>query len=320
VDSAVKRRHLLIAPAALLAGCNRAKKLRIAVIPKSTAHLFWVSVHAGALAAAKKYGAEILWNGPPTESDYSRQIQIVDSMIAQRVDGIAIAAAERKALVGVVERAAASGIPVAVFDSGLDTRSYLTFVSTDNYAGGQLGARKLAGLMGGKGDAAIIMHAPGSFSTMDRERGFRDAMKSEFPGIRIVAGQFSMGDRARARAAAENILSAQASLGGFFASTEPASAGISLALKARKRNGAVKFVGFDSSDAMMDDLRDGTLHATVVQDAFRLGYDPVRILIEKTRGVTPPKQVDLPARAVTAADLDQPDIIELLKPDIKKYL
>lgn len=316
----MKRRDFACWLPAALAACNRAKRLRIAVIPKSTAHLFWVSVHAGALAAAKKYGAEILWNGPPTESDYSRQIQIVDSMIAQRVDGIAVAAAERKALVGAVERAVASGIPVVVFDSGLDTQSYLSFVSTDNYEGGKLGARKLGELMGGKGEAAIIMHAPGSFSTMDRERGFRDALKAEFPGIRIVAEQFGMGDRARARAAAENILAAQSSLGGFFASTEPASAGISLALKARKRNGTVKFVGFDSSDAMMDDLREGTLHATVVQDAFRLGYDPVRILIEKTRGVTPPKQVDLPARVVTEADLDKPDVIELLKPDIKKYL
>jgi ribose transport system substrate-binding protein len=316
----VNRRELLIAPAALLAACGRSKKLRIAVIPKSTAHLFWVSVHAGALAAARKYGAEILWNGPPSESDYSRQIQIVDSMIAQRVDGIAIAAAERKALVGVVDRAAASGIPVVVFDSGLDTQSYLSFVSTDNYEGGKLGARKLAALTGGKGDVAIIMHAPGSFSTMDRERGFRDCIQSEFPAIRIVAEQFGMGERAKARAAAENILSAHESLHGIFASTEPASAGIALALRARKRQGVVKFVGFDSSDAMMDDLRVDTLHATVVQDAFRLGYDPVRILVENKRGITPSRQLDLPARVVTVADLDKPEIIELLKPDIKKYL
>ena len=117
----MRRRELAIGLPALLAACGRSKQMRIAVIPKSTAHLFWVSVHAGALAAAKKFGAEILWNGPPSESDYSRQIQIVDSMIAQRVDGIAIAAAERKALVSVVDRAAASGIPVVVFDSGLDS-------------------------------------------------------------------------------------------------------------------------------------------------------------------------------------------------------
>jgi ribose transport system substrate-binding protein len=316
----VNRRNFILGAPALLASCGGRKKLRIAVIPKSTAHLFWVSVHAGALAAAKKYGAEILWNGPPSESDYSRQVQIVDSMIVQKVDGIAIAAAERKALAGAVERAAAAGIPVVVFDSGLDSQSYLSFVSTDNYEGGKLGARKLAELTGGKGDVAVILHAPGSFSTMDRERGFRDALAAEFPGMRIVAEQFGMGDRAKARASAENILAANASLAGLFASTEPASAGISLALKARGQNGKIKFVGFDSSDAMIDDLKDGTLNATVVQDAFRLGYDPVRILAENKQGVTPPKQVDLPARVVTAADLSKPEVLELLKPDVKKYL
>lgn len=316
----MNRRQALSALPALLAGCGGSKKKRIAVIPKSTAHLFWVSVQAGALAAAKERDAEILWNGPATESDYSRQIQIVDSMIAQRVDGIAIAAAERKALVGVVERAVASGIPVVVFDSGLDSQSYLSFVSTDNYEGGKLAARHLGQLLGGKGDAAIIMHAPGSFSTMDRERGFRDAIKEDFPAIRIVAEQFGMGDRAKARASAENILAAHDGLHGIFASTEPASAGIALALRAREKAGKVKFVGFDSSDAMTDDLRTGVIHATVVQDAFKLGYEPVRILIEKGQGKTPPKQLDLPARLVTAADLDKPEIRQLLKPDLKKYL
>jgi len=316
----VNRRQALAVFPALLAGCGGSKKKRIAVIPKSTAHLFWVSVQAGALAAAKERDAEILWNGPATESDYSRQIQIVDAMIAQRVDGIAIAAAERKALVGVIERAAAAGIPVVVFDSGLDSQSYLSFVSTDNYEGGKLAARHLGQLLGGKGDAAVIMHAPGSFSTMDRERGFRDAIKEEFPGIRIVAEQFGMGDRAKARASAENILAAHGGLQGIFASTEPASAGIALALRAREKAGKVKFVGFDSSDAMTEDMRTGVLDATVVQDAFKLGYEPVRILIEKGQGKTPPKQVDLPARLVTAADLDRPEIRELLKPDLKKYL
>lgn len=316
----MNRRQVLAVFPALLAGCGGSKKKRIAVIPKSTAHLFWVSVQAGALAAAKERGAEILWNGPATESDYSRQIQIVDSMIAQRVDGIAIAAAERKALVGVVERASAAGIPVVVFDSGLDSQSYLSFVSTDNYEGGKLAARHLARIMGGKGDAAIIMHAPGSFSTMDRERGFREAIREEFPAIRIVAEQFGMGDRAKARASAENILAAHDGLQGIFASTEPASAGIALALRAREKAGKVKFVGFDSSDAMTGDMRTGVLDATVVQDAFKLGYEPVRILIEKGQGKTPPKQLDLPARLVTASDLDKPEIRELLKPDLKKYL
>jgi ribose transport system substrate-binding protein len=310
------RRRDLLALAGLAAGCGGPRRKRIAVIPKSTAHVFWVSVEAGAREAARKHNVEILWNGPSSESDITRQIQILDSMVAQRVDGIAIAAAERKALVGPVERAGAAGIPVTVFDSGIDGENYTSFVATDNYEGGRMGARKLGELLGGKGKAAILMHAPGSFSTMDRERGFREALAAESPGVKIAAELFGMADRAKARSAAENILAAHPDLNGIFASTEPSSMGVSLALKSRGLAGKVRFVAFDFSPEMIDDLRAGAIDAMVVQDPYNLGLAAVETLVTKLAGKTPPKRFDLPPRVVTAADLDKPDIRELLNPKI----
>lgn len=308
------RRQWLAAAGAGAAGCRRSTRRRVAVIPKSTAHIFWVSVQAGAMDAGREFGLDILWNGAPTETDLSRQIQIVDAMVAQRVDGIAVAASDRKALVGSIDRAMAAGIPVTIFDSGLDSDNYTSFVATDNYEAGRLGARKLADSLGGRGAVAVMMHAPGSQSTMDRERGFRDLLAAEFPGVRVAAEQFAMGDRAKARAAAENILAAHPKLDGFFASTEPASAGISLALKSRGVAGKVRFVGFDFSDAMVDDLRAGAMDAMIVQNPYQLGYEAVRTLHEKLSGREPAKRIDLPARAVTVAELDEPEIQRILKP------
>lgn len=315
----MRRRDLLVSAIAL-GGCAGGRKKRVAVIPKATSHLFWVSVQAGALAAGKKFGVEILWNGAATETDYSRQIQIIDSMVAQRVDGIAVAATERTAIVGSIDRAMQAGIPVTVFDSGIDSDNYMSFIATNNYEAGKMGGRKLAELLGGKGNVAVIMHAPGSLSTMDREKGFREVIAAEFPGIKIVAEQFGMSDRAKARASAENILAANPGLDGFFASTEPSSTGIALALKARELNGKVKFVAFDSSDTMIEDLRGGTINAIVVQDPFKLGYEAVRTINDKLHGRTPEKKIDLSARVVTKDDLDKPEIQELLNPDVKKYL
>ncbi|MEN6608071.1 MAG: substrate-binding domain-containing protein, partial [Bryobacteraceae bacterium] len=128
----------------LLAGCNRSRKRVIAVVPKGTAHLFWVSVHAGAMAAGEDLGVEVLWNGTNQETEYARQIQIVDSMIARRVDGLALAAADRNALVQAVDRVVAAGIPVTIFDSGLDGQNYTSFVATNNVEAGQMAARTLA--------------------------------------------------------------------------------------------------------------------------------------------------------------------------------
>ncbi len=272
------------------------------------------------MSAGRELGVDVLWNGPPMETEYDRQIQIVDSMIARRVDGIALAAADRVALVGPLDRAMAAGIPVTIFDSGLDSTNYVTFVATNNVAAGEMGARKMAELLGGKGSVAIVLHAPGSRSTMEREEGFKKVIAREFPKIRIVAEQYGMSDRAKARAAAENILTAHPDLDGIFASTEPSSTGISLALKSRSLAGKVRFVGFDSSESMIADLRDGTLDAIVVQDPFRIGYEAVKTVVDTLNGHPPPKQIDLNARVVAKVDLDRPEIRKLLSPDVRTYL
>jgi ribose transport system substrate-binding protein len=299
--------------------CNSSKKKRIAVVPKGTSHVFWLTVRAGAEAAGQKFGVDVIWNGPPLETEYDRQMQIVDSMIAQHVDGLAVAAAERRALNHSLDRAAESGIPVTVFDSGVDSTNYMTFLATDNYEAGKMAARELARLLDAKGKVAMLMHAPGSASTMDRERGFDEVMKSEFPKIEVVVRQFGMSDRSNAMGAAENILTAHPNLDGIFASSEPSSIGVALALKSRGLAGKVKFVSFDSSDTLIEDLKAGTIDAMVVQDPFKMGFEAVKTLVDKLNGSTPPKRIDLPARVVHKTDLDNPDVHELLFPDVKKY-
>ena len=301
-----------------LAGCQKTTKRVIAVVPKATSHFFWLSVQAGALAAGEEYGVQIEWNGAASETEYPRQIQIVDSFISRRVDGIALAPTERKALVGAVDRAAKAGIPLTIFDSGIDSENFMSFLATNNYEGGQMAGRALARLLNGNGKVAMVLHAPGSGSTMDRERGFEDVIKAEFPGITIVATQFGLSDRSKAMAATENILTAHPALDGLFASSEPSSMGASLALKSRSLGGKVHLVAFDSSDGMVDDLKAGVIAALVVQDPYRMGHDAVKTLVDKLNGQTPPKRIDLSARVITKADLDKMEVQRLLTPNVKK--
>jgi ribose transport system substrate-binding protein len=322
VVRAVTVRQTILCPIAaivIFAGCHGTRKKLIAVVPKATSHLFWVSVQAGAMTAGHDLGVEVLWNGPATETEYSRQIEIVDSMIARHVDGLALAAQDRTALDASLDRAARAAIPVTVFDSGVDSTNYMTFVATNNYAAGQMAARELAGLLHGKGSIAMVLHVPGSFSTMERERGFEDTMAKDFPQIHISQKQYGMSDRSKAMAAAENILTAHPDLDGMFASTEPSSVGTALALKSRRLAGKIKFVAFDASEDMVRDLREGTIDALVAQDPFRIGYEAVQTLVDKLHGKTPPKRIDLSARVITKPDLEKPEIKALLNPDVKKY-
>ncbi len=314
------RAALLIFVCLCVCSCKRSGEKQVAVIPKGTSSVFWQSVHAGALAAGEKYHLRIIWDAPPQETDYSRQIEILDSMIARHLDGIAIAASERDALNHSLDRAAEEHIPVTVFDSGVSSQNYMTFLATNNFQAGQLGARKLAGLLGGKGEVAEIMHAPGSVSTTERERGFEDVMGREFPGIHVVAKQFSMSDRSKAMQVTEDILTAHPRLDGIFASSEPSSVGGAQALKSRGVAGKIRFVAFDTTQGLVDDLAGGTIDALVAQDPFRIGYEAVETLAQEFSGKHPEKKIELTATVITKGDLARPEIHQLLYPDLKQYL
>src|SRR5436309_564224 len=90
--------------ALLLSACNRNTKKVVGVIPKGRSHIFWQSVHAGAVKAARERGMEVEWNGPATESDFNGQLQIVDAMINKHLDAIVLAPIDKTAMVSVVER------------------------------------------------------------------------------------------------------------------------------------------------------------------------------------------------------------------------
>ncbi|MCX6614284.1 MAG: substrate-binding domain-containing protein [Acidobacteria bacterium] len=290
----IDRRYLLgLLP---LAGCGTRGQRRIAVIPKATAHLFFVTVHEGVERAAREFSIEALWNGPSDETDSSRQIQIVDSMVAQGVDGIAISATDERALVAPLMRARAAKIPVVIFDSAVAMEDYVSFISTDNYGAGCLAARRLALLVGGMGSVAMIQQKPGGASTGRRESGFEETLAKEFPEVKIVARQFSMGDRAKARAAAENILTAQAGLAGIFASSEASSIGAIQAI--RSRGAKLKLVTFDDSEMHREALKEGVVNLMLVQDPARLGYEAVKALAGFLRGEAQQKRLDLPVREI----------------------
>jgi ribose transport system substrate-binding protein len=298
--------------ASVLMACNRQQRIRIGVIPKATSHLFFLTVRQGVDRAAQEFGVDVLWNGPHDETDHSRQIQILDSMLAQRVDAIAISATDERALAAPVERAIGSGIPVTIFDSGVNTEGYVSFIATDNRGAGQAAAHVLASLMAGPGDVAMIMQKPGGTSTGLRETGFSSTLAADHAAVRLVAQQYSMADAARARAAAENILTAHPRLSGMFASSEAASLGAIQAIKSRGLSGKLKLVTFDSSESHVAALRDGTIGRMMVQDAAKLGYEAVRSLVRKLRGETPDRKVDVPVQQVAQADLDTPSVRQLL--------
>jgi ribose transport system substrate-binding protein len=313
----LSRRAALGSLIAAGAACNRRHKRTIGVVPQGQSHMFWQGIHAGALAAALETGVEVLWNGPPQEGDYSGEIKVVDAMINRRVDAIALSPADQSALVGVVERAVRNGIPVIVFDTGIDTDVFTSRVATDNYGGGVMAAVRLGQTLGGQGKVVVVAVRPGIASTMARERGFDETIR-RFPGIQVVDKRYGMADFAVSLQVVENMLTAHPGLDGMFASNESSTVGAVQALKARP--GKCKLVGFDWSPTLAEALETGTADSLVVQDPFRIGYDSVMAAVEKLNGGTPPRVQSLPPLLVTKENLHQPAVQKLLNRDLKRYL
>jgi len=309
----------LLAAGLALAGCRGSGKRVVGVVPKGANHIFWQTVHAGAIKAAQEYGFEIEWNAPALEVDSSRQIEIVESMVNRRLAGIVLAPVDKQALVGVVERAAREGIPVSIFDSAIDTERRIAYVATDNAEAGRMAARRLGEVLGGRGKVAVIGFMPGSASTMERESGFQDEIRKLYPQIRIVSVQYGMADRAKAMAVTENVLTAHPDLAGLFADNESSSAGAAQALKSRGAKG-VKLVAFDASEQLLADLRGGVIDSIVVQNPFRMGYESTRAVGLHLAGRQPPRSLDSGSALVRREDLERPEIKQLLFPEIGKYL
>lgn len=295
---------------------------RIAVVPKGTAHEFWKSVQAGTIRAGKEAGVEVSFTGPAREDDREQQIALVQNLISGKASAIVLAPLDDKALVEPVRQAKAAGIPVVIFDSPLQGESgkdFVTLVATDNFKGGEIAGEALAKAMGGKGKALLLRYNEGSASTTQREEGFVQAAKKA--GLEVVDPKRYAGvTRASAQEAAENLLAANGDISGVFCPNESSAFGMLLALRSRGMAGKVKFVGFDSSDAVVDAMKKGELAGLVLQNPIRMGYLGVKAALDALDGKKVETRIDTGAMLVTPENMEKPEVIELLRPNFKELL
>ncbi len=307
---------------------SAAEQYRIAVIPKGTTHEFWKSIHAGAIKAAQELKAEgadveVIWKGPLREDDREQQVQVVENFVTRRVSAMVLAPLDAKALVAPADMAVQAGIPVIVIDSALNSKLPAATVSTDNYKGGAVGARRLGTLLDGKGKVILLRVLAGSASTEQREAGFLDTIGKEFPGITVISSdQHAGATRDTAYRAAQNLLNRFGrEVTGIFAPNESSATGMLLALRdAGLAGGKVKFVGFDTGTQTLAALKAGDLQGLVVQNPFNMGYLGLKSAVAVLRKQAVEKEIDTGCELVTAENMSEQAIADLNKPPLDKYL
>jgi ribose transport system substrate-binding protein len=287
----------------------------IAVIPKCTVHLFWKAVEAGAREGAKEAGVEMIWKGSLKEDDPGQQIQIVQQFVSEGVSGIVLAPIDDTALRGPVAAAMQKGIPVVIMDSplrGEPLKDFVCTVSTNNHRAGEMAGERLGKLLHGKGTVAILRYIKCSTNTGQREAGCLEAIK-KFPDIQVILdNRYSGWSISEAQSTALDMLDKLKEADGIFCSNEPTTFGMLLALRQNNLAGSKKFVGFDTSPALVEGLKRGEIQALVAQNPKKMGREAVQALVAKMNGETVNAVIDSGAAVVTKENLETPEIQALL--------
>ena len=284
----------------------------IPVISKGFQHQFWQAVKSGAEKAAADLNAEITFEGPATESEVDKQIEMLQTALDKKPAAICFAALDSKAAIPLLQQAKDANIPVVGFDSGVDSDIPVTTAATDNIAAAAEAAKKMAGLIGDTGEVAIIAHDQTSRTGIDRVKGFTDEMTNNHPNIKIVDTQYGGGDHLKSTDLAKTIIQAHPNLKGFFGANEGSIIGVLNGVKESGSEGKITVIGYDSGKQQTDAIRAGTEAGAITQDPIGIGYKCVESAVKAINGETLPKTIDTGFHWYDKTNIDDPAIKALL--------
>jgi len=284
----------------------------IPVISKGFQHQFWQAVKLGAQNAAKDLNVDITFEGPETEAMVDKQVEMFQTALDKKPAAICLAAVDSKAFIPLLEKAKAAGIPVVGFDSGVDSDIPVTTASTDNIAAAALIADKMATLIGGSGEVAVIAHDQTSRTGIDRVKGFTDQIKAKYPNIKIVSTDYGAGDQLKSTDIAKAIIGAHPNLKGYFGANEGSIIGVLNAVKELNMAGKLAVIGYDSGQQQMDAIRSGAESGAVTQDPIGIGYKCVDAALKASKGETLPKTIDTGFMWYDKTNIDDPKIAAVL--------
>ncbi|MGE4454585.1 MAG: sugar ABC transporter substrate-binding protein [Sphaerochaeta sp.] len=265
-------------------------KMKVAVVLKTLSSEYWQRVVNGAEEAAAEYDVELIKLGPPTEDAVEQQINMVQDALTANPVALVFSPSQPPTAVNVVNRAKDQGIPVILVDTpmadGFD--NFDTFIGTENYVAGQMGAKAMVDALGGSGKAVVIEGAPGNPTTTQRADGAEDVFKEA--GFEIVARQPGYSDRERAYTVMQNILQGNADIDAVFCSNDEMALG---ALRALQQVGVDALVlGTDGNKSALESIIEGGLFGTAAQKPEAMGYLGVEYAIKAANGETIDKRID----------------------------
>ncbi|GAB0113590.1 ABC transporter substrate-binding protein [Acidisoma sp. C75] len=314
-----------LAGAASLAAMGKAraadKKFTVALIPGLTTDAFYITMHRGAEAAASALGVDLVFQGAPAFNAVE-QVPVLDAVIARKPDLILIAPTDKVQLIKPLQSAVNAGIPVITVDTYIGTGVYqtgsgdadfpLSYIASNNTLGGQMAARALAKELGGKGKVYVANVQPGVSTTDERQQGFIDEMKKNYPGITVLATQFNDDDANKAASQAQSVLARNRDLAGIFGANLFSALGAANGVQQAGSAGKVKVVAFDAPQSIVGNIKSGLVDIAIAQHPAEIGWFGVAAAYAHLTGQSIP-----PAIATGFTIIDKQNVDD---PAIKKFI
>jgi len=241
-----------------------------------------------------------------------KQIDMLQAALAKKPDALCLAALDSKAVIPYVEKAKEMGIPVIGFDSGVESDVPVTTVSTDNIKAAGYAADKMAELIGGEGEVALVVHDQTSITGIHRRDGFVNRIKEKYPNIKIVDIQYGGGDHLKSTDLTKAIIQAHPNLKGIFGANEGSAIGVINAVRELNKVGKIVVIGYDSGKQQMDAIREGLMAGAITQNPVGMGYMAVEAAIKAIKGEELPKHIDSGFYWYDKTNIDNPEIQQCL--------
>ncbi|NRF93748.1 ABC transporter substrate-binding protein [Paenibacillus frigoriresistens] len=287
-------------------------KLFIPVVCKGFSQQFWQAVKIGVDKAAKEFQVEYTFEGPETESQVDKQMEMLQAALGKKPSAIAFAALDSKAATPLLQKAKSANIPIVGFDSGVDSDIPITTAATNNKAAAALAADKMATFIGSEGEIALVVHDQTSRTGVDRRDGFVDEIKTKYPKINIVDIQYGAGDPLKSTDIAKSIMQAHPNLKGIFGANEGSAIGVINAVTELKKEGKITVIGYDAGKQQKDAIRSGKMAGSITQDPIAIGYWSIKAAVQTIKGESVPKSIDTGFHWYDKTNMDSDEIKPLL--------
>jgi rhamnose transport system substrate-binding protein len=286
-----------------LSSVAKAADIRVAMVVKALGIGFFDACRDGGEEAAKEAGGvELIYTGP-TKTTAEEQIAVIDSLIAQKVDAIAISANDPNALVPVCKKAMERGIKVISFDSGVAPEGRIMHLNPSNNALiGSKCVQMIAKTINNEGEVAILSAtAQATNQNIWIEEMKKEWAKPEYAKMTLVTTVYGDDVADKSYREMQGLIKAYPNLKGVIA---PTSVGIVAAAKAVVDAGLVGKVfvsGLGLPSEMKSAVLAGATDTFAIWNPIDLGYSATMIAIALVRGAADGK----PGSKVTAGRMGE---------------